>query len=122
MLFTKINSAPEFNFSQLAGNWERNMDARPENPIMRDEYYQKELLKISSDTILRFDGHIKDTINWQFNREQNSIILNCNYKLKDRLGHHWNIVEVENNVLVLERRIISATNNEATIHQFNKVN
>lgn len=124
VLFKKINSVSEFNTSQITGNWQRIMDARPDPPIMGGEFYQKEILKITPDTILRFEGHRRDTITWQFNRDQNSIILNSDYKVKERLGDHWNIVSIEKNILTLERRIESPTllYNKVIVHRFNKIN
>jgi hypothetical protein len=108
IIWNKLEDEIGFEESQIIGEWERI-----ENPIPppliddKEEYFEKELLSISKERILRYEGFRADTLSWELNRGKNIIILNNDYEVERRIGRQWIIISIEKDTLTLNRKVKS---------------
>lgn len=125
--WNKIDPEVGYELSDLIGNWEKlEIPPLPPPPPVGDDiiYYEKEVLKISEHQIMNFEGYRKDTLDWEFNREKNIMILNSDLKVRFRVGKQFNIKSLENDTLILEERNrrIAGSYAKTQISKFKKLN
>lgn len=105
VIWNKLENEIGFEISEIMGEWEQTETSTLPPPIDNDEeYFEKELLKISKDKILKYEGFRIDTLNWELNRGKSIMIFNLDFSVKRRIGKQWNIMSIENDTLTLERK------------------
>lgn len=100
--FVKLNKVTKYKPLQLIGKWKENLKALDEkNNII------PETLEITDSTIVK-EGYFKpEESNWSLNKSGEIILFTKSWRGERKF--QWNIIDLNSNSLVLEKRLKNAT-------------